>query len=393
MQFLKKYALLVLFAAFLVVFSVVDIFISNRTFSEMENRYLAQRPKFSWSDLFKNQYTLKYETYVNDQFVGRDGWITLKSISESALGKIENNGILYGDGDYLFEKYTSTDLDRISRNTAFINQFIAAYGQQAPITFALIPGSYEILADLMPKGIHNVDQREIAGQIEQDLTGQYSWLSLFPVMEEAVQVQRQENPDCRPGEEPPVYYRTDHHWTTLGAYNAYRAFVESRGLQAVDIENLAGIKTLVPGFYGSYYNKCKLFSARPDTIEWYHIPMVSITIDDKVMPTMHDEEKFQTHDKHAAFLWGNNGLTVIRSENNLNYQAGRTSRVLLIKDSYGNSFAPFLTYSYDEVYVVDLRSMPTKMSELMANTKFDDILIMYSFSNFASDTNIAKLTY
>ncbi len=66
---------------------------------------------------------------------------------------------------------------------------------------------------------------------------------------------------------------------------------------------------------------------------------------------------------------------------------------LLIKDSYGNSFAPFLTYQYDEVYVVDLRSIPVKMSEFLAENDFDDVLILYNFMNFASDTNLAKLRY
>ena len=84
---------------------------------------------------------------------------------------------------------------------------------------------------------------------------------------------------------------------------------------------------------------------------------------------------------------------MIKSDNNLRKEEGKTSRILLIKDSYGNSFAPFLTYQYDEVYVVDLRSIPVKMSEFLAENEFDDVLILYNFMNFSSDTNLAKLRY
>lgn len=98
-------------------------------------------------------------------------------------------------------------------------------------------------------------------------------------------------------------------------------------------------------------------------------------------------------DKYAAFLYGNNGLTVIPSENNLNHQEGKTSRVLLIKDSYGNCLAPFLTYSYDEVYVVDLRSLPMKLSDLVSQTQFDDIWILYNFTSFQQDKDLARITF
>ena len=90
-------------------------------------------------------------------------------------------------------------------------------------------------------------------------------------------------------------------------------------------------------------------------------------------------------------MWGNSDLTVVKSENNLNHQEGRTSRVLLIKDSYGNPFAPFLTYSYDEVWMVDLRNLTAPMSEVMARAEFDDVLVMYNFENFAQDSNFTFL--
>lgn len=120
-----------------------------------------------------------------------------------------------------------------------------------------------------------------------------------------------------------AYYRTDHHWTTWGAYNAYRAFVESRGLKAVEFSVLEPLRREAPGFYGTYFSKCKLFSAVPDTIEWYDIPVSSVTVGGEEKPGLYDAEKWGERDKHAAFLWGNSDLTVVKSENNLNHQEGR----------------------------------------------------------------------
>lgn len=380
---LKKYPLLLLFVVFLFATSIADLIASNRDFSEMENRYLAKKPKMTLSSLVakkdSDKFTRKYETYINDQFVGRDSWINLKSVSESALGKIENNGIIYGKDHNLFEYYTALDERRLQMNIEILGRFFDAYKAQTPMTAAIIPNSYELLSGDLPAGLHNVAQRERIAEIYSSLPANIGKLDLFPAMEQAKAAGQ-------------AYYRTDHHWTMLGAYHGYRAFVESRGLKSVALSALEPLEHRVEGFYGSYYNKCKLFSAVPDEIVWYDIPFTSMTINGQEKSSLNDPEKWKSHDKHAAFLWGNNGVTVIRAENNLNHRDGETSRVLLIKDSYGNPMAPLLTYSYDEVWVVDLRELPmtTKFSDLMAQN-FDDVLVLYNFMNFVSDSNFTFL--
>ncbi len=386
MQAFKKYSLLLLFSALLLATSVADMFVNGRRFSEMENRYLTQRPQFSLSQLFRNEYTPKYEAYINDQFVARDAWITVKSVSESALGKIENNGIVYGGEHHLFEDYRSTDERRLEQNINFISSYFEKYAGQSNFTAAIIPNSYAILDNLVPRGLQNVDQHKRIQEINACIPDSVMVWDLFPVMKGAAQKADAE------GLQDPVYYRTDHHWTTFGAYNAYQSFVQFRGLKAVDWDSLLPLEHQVPDFYGSYYSKCKLYSAVPDAITYFDIPFQSILIDGEEKPSLYDSLLWGKRDKHAAFLWGNNGITVMKSQNNLNAQKGKTTRILLIKDSFGNSFAPFLTYSYDEVYVVDLRSMKGKMSDFMAAHSFDDVLLMYSFMNFTSDTNLLLLT-
>lgn len=400
MQRLKQYPFVVVFVVFMLLLSVTDMFVSRREFSEMENRKLAQKPDISFSSLVakdeKSKYSYKYETYVNDQFVGRDMWITLKSISESALLKVENNGIVYGEGGRMFEYFpqSSLDMQRLELNTKLLSEFVGMYGEKVPVTVAVVPNSYEVLADKLPAGLENTDQRAWISKIYSELPSAAQTLDLFPAMENALAYSKRNNPNSFPGTEPPIYYRTDHHWTTLGAYHAYAAFCEARGRAAVELADISERRHEVTDFLGSYYSKCKRFSAVPDTIEWYDVPIKSITVDGVEKPTMNDPDQWEKRDKHAAFLWGNNGVTVMKSDCNLSADAGKPSRVLLVKDSYGNSLAPFLCYSYDEVWVVDLRSlrMDTKFSDLMAENDFDDVLVQYNFMNFASDTNFTFLT-
>ena len=385
---IREYPLLACFALFILGIFVADLFATGREFSEMENRYLKQRPQFSIRSLVENEYTMKYEEFINDQFVGRDAWITLKSVSETALGKIENNGVAYGSDGYQFEKAPSADEATFENNLGYLTQFLESYSGH--VTVGIIPNSYQILRDKTPVSFPGVDQAPYIQRVREAVEGRADFLELIPVMSGHA--------------EEYIYYRTDHHWTTLGAFYAYEAYAAGRGLETPSVSQLEPYANQVENFLGTYYSKSKKFDTQADVITWYDFPVGEVTIDGKTtilntkkeeipVEGMYEAAKWEERDKYAAFLYGNNGLTVIPSECNLNHREGETSRVLLIKDSYGNSFAPFLTWGYDEVYVVDLRGLTEKMSELVARVDFDDVLILYNYQSFESDRNIARLTY
>lgn len=414
-EILKKYPLLVVFAVFMLGLFGLDMCFTSNPYSELENRQLKQKPVFTLESLMKNQYTKDYEEYINDQFVGRDGWITLKSVFESVLAKTENNGVAYGKDGYLLNKMYDpilaesrpngtgfggdgqvdssipvVDTAQLERNAGFLNKFLASYSGH--VTVAIAPNSYQVLRDKLPVGLPDVDQAKAIGELYSKLEGEnFTTLDLLtPLTQEASERQ--------------VCYRTDHHWTTDGAWVGYVAYAESRGLDYVSLEELAPYRKEEPGFLGTYYNKTKNYNVQPDTLVWYDIPVDDVTIDGKrevpqadgsvaEVTGIYQIEKFDTRDKYAAFLYGNNGLTILKSSNNKNHEEGRTSRVLVIKDSYGNCFAPFLTYSYDEVWVADLRNMTFKVSEVVTENQFDDVLVLYNFDTFQSDRNVSRITY
>ena len=375
-----KYPVVLAFFLFIFLFTAVDLVKPDREYSEFENKYLTQRPEFTLASFLNNEWTSKYETYLNDQFVLRDDWITLKSICESMLLKIENNGIAYGADDYLFEKFTTLagdSLAQFERNVGYEKTFIDTYGETVPITFTIIPNAYMILPEKLPEGLIQVDQAAYTAPI-YEAVGDKAQVVDFTG---ALTAHKDEY----------IFYRTDHHWTTLGAYYAYAAYVESLGMEPVALDSLSGIE--VPDFYGTYFSKAKKFDAVADTITYYPIADAGVIIDGQEADGYYDLSKFEVRDKYAAFLRGNNGYTVIKSGVREAPEGQEPSKILVIKDSYANSFVPFLLYNFDEVHVVDLRYSAVSMKELLSTENFDQVLLMYNFMNLVTDTSLYKLGY
>ena len=375
-----KYPVVLAFFLFIFLFTAVDLVKPDLEYSEFENKYLTQRPEFTLASFLNNEWTSKYETYLNDQFVLRDDWITLKSICESMLLKIENNGIAYGADDYLFEKFTTLagdSLAQFERNVGYEKTFIDTYGETVPITFTIIPNAYMILPEKLPEGLTQVDQAAYTAPI-------------YEAVEDKAQVMDFTGALTAHKDEY-IFYRTDHHWTTLGAYYAYAAYAESLGMEPVALDSLSGIE--VPDFYGTYFSKAKKFDAVADTITYYPIADAGVIIDGQEADGYYDLSKFEVRDKYAAFLRGNNGYTVIKSGVREVPEGQEPSKILVIKDSYANSFVPFLLYNFDEVHVVDLRYSAVSMKELLSTENFDQVLLMYNFMNLVTDTNLYKLGY
>lgn len=379
-----KYPLIWLFALFIFGFALWDILTPSREFSEMENRMLQQSPPFSLKSLMakgEQAYTRKYEKYINDQFVLRDGWITLKFYGESALGKIENNNVAFGKDGYLFEKVFSVDEENLSANLKYMEEFLDKY-PDLPVTFSIIPNAYAILTDKTPPGFSavSVDQNQRIEELYDHMRAADPDLKLLP-LSQILSAHREEA----------IYYRTDHHWTTYGAYLAYGEYVRSLGMEPVDYQSLE--RHEVKDFYGTFDAKAKRAGTQPDTIVWYDIPC-RVEVNQEPVESLNDLSRFEVRDKYSGLMHGNKALTVLHSQCNQYRREGNISRVLVVKDSYGNSFAPYLCYNFDEVYVVDLRYLG-KFSAVLTDMdlSFDDVLILYNFMNFVTDTNIPKLRY
>ena len=151
---LLRYPVVLVFFLFLFGYTLFDLTQTDREYSEFENKYLAQKPPFTMKAFLNNEWTQDYEEYINDQFVLRDDWITLKSVCESMLLKIENNGIAYGEDGYMFEKFTTLSGDQraqYDRNLGYAMTFLNNH-QNDNVTFAIIPNAYAIMPEKLQVG-------------------------------------------------------------------------------------------------------------------------------------------------------------------------------------------------------------------------------------------------
>lgn len=206
-----------LFSLFIGGILVGSLLLPDRTFSPMENRNLAKPPKLSWENVESGKFMSDAESYVNDQIMGRDFWVAMKAWSERLSGKQENNGIYFAKDGTLIRHLDTPSQETLAQNAGYINQLVE--NVSVPVYFGLIPSAAEVWADRLPAGAPTADEQAI---IEE--------------MYSAVQAQTVDL--CTPlnaHRDEELYYRTDHHWTSLGAYYGYTALMDAMGLEAEQI--------------------------------------------------------------------------------------------------------------------------------------------------------------
>lgn len=362
----KKYSIFItaLFCLFLFGFGAAFFLLPDREFSEQENRYLTQFKAPTPATLRSGEFMEDFEEYVVDQFPLRDDWIRLKALGERALGKQENNKVYFGtDGQTLFAHFTAPgDLET---RVGYVNQFAEKAG--VPVYFALIPDKSYVWADRLPAHAPNVDDGSTL-QTAAELCGeQVNWIDLSAALS---------------GDD--AFYRTDHHWTTLGAYQGYLALAGAMNGSAtlLDYE-----PTLVSdSFLGTTFSACGAGWVKPDEIyTWVPEEGIEVTRYPEGAPVageLYDESRLDQKDQYSMFLGGNQPLCIIRNPE----AAG--GKLLVIRDSYCDSLAPFLALDYQEIHLLDLRYYKISPSMYIEQNGIDQALVLYSAANFASDINL-----
>ncbi|MCI8477488.1 MAG: hypothetical protein HFE97_03970 [Oscillospiraceae bacterium] len=374
----KRYAVFItaLFCAFIGVFLLAGLITPDRTFSPLENRNLQQFPKLTLAKVKDGSFMREFETYVTDQFFGRDAWIAAKAVGERILGKQENNGVYLCKNDTLITRFDPPDEALVAKNLAYVEQFAQKSG--IPVYFSLIPGAVSIWADRLPAGAPNADQKAILDQ-GQAAAPSARWYDTYTPLW-----------DHR-GED--IYYRTDHHWTSLGAYYGYTALAQALGFSPVPLSDYTKT-TVSQDFYGTIYSSSGVRWVKPDVIDTYvpdtGITVTSYTYDKTGRPVeeprpLYDTSYLEVKDKYSMFLGGNQSLAVVRTQN-----AG--PKIAIIRDSYADSLVPFLTAHCSEIHLIDLRYYKLSLSEYLTEHQIGAAVVLYSAANFASDQNFLWLT-
>ena len=375
----KKYCIFIttLFCAFIGLFLVANAASPDREFSEMENRNLEQMPTVSAKSLLSGEFMKDFETYTTDQFVGRDAWIGLKSSTERALGKKENNNVYFCDEDTLITRFDQPDATKVSENLNYVNNFVE--NVDIPVTFSLIPTQACIWADRLPAGAPNASQTDLLDQAKAAVPGA-TWADLYSSLWEH--------------KDEDIFYRTDHHWTSLGAYYGYTALAEALGYTPVPLD--AYNETVrSTEFYGTVFSSSGVRWVSPDTITTYvpdtGITVTSYTYDSAGNPVeepraLYDTSFLSVKDKYSMFLGGNQSLGVVKTPNT------DKPKLLIIRDSYADSLVPFLTAHFSEIHLVDLRYYKLSLADYIQQNDIDQALVLYSVPNFVTDSNLFWIT-
>lgn len=360
-----------MFLTFIFGFSIVNVITPSREMSETENRVLQQFPKFTFERLVSGKFTSEFDTYMTDQFVLKDQWVGLKSDIERLLGKGKNNGVYFGKEGYLLEEFL-TEGKYFKRNLEAINSF----HEKMPdllTTVMLIPTAVKVYEDKLPPFALTYDQALMIEQAQKTLD--IPLVDVFSVLKE----HRDEY----------IYYKTDHHWTTLGAYYAYQALMEQLDDSAYALNDFT-IETVSQDFYGTYYSKGNNQHLNPDSIQIF-IPKETVDFEvswdggQSKLNGLYDKTYLDSKDKYSMFLGGNHPLTIVRS------QIHNGKKIVVFKDSYAHSFVPFLALHFEEIHLIDLRYFNMNPYDYIREQQIKEALFLYNLSTFGTEPNIVKL--
>lgn len=378
----------IVFIGFFVLISGASLIIKDREFSPNENRYLAETPELSWDNILSGKFQDGLEDYLRDQVCFRDGWITVKTGIQKACGDTDIGGAYVGKDGYDFEKITPEDVDekQVDRNIKAVEDYFMTASEtidKQKLSFLLVPTSGLVMQENLPKNARLFDQTKYIDQVQKAMKD-YNFVDVRDTLMDH--------------NEEYIYYKTDHHWTSAGACLAYEVWSEHTGGEAETEDGL--VKNVVSDkFRGSLYSKILDADSAYDEIWTYGLQKdeafgskdCTVTIDEKQqLDSIYDDEKLQEKDKYAYFLGGNYGQVHIQNQKAASKAKG--NNLLIIKDSFANSFVPFVTQDYENIYMVDLRYYNGDMKSYLQEHNITDVLVLYNISNFISDRNLHKLT-
>ena len=363
----------IIFILTLFLFLIINVIVPDREKSVQENRMLATKPKFRLSSLISGDYDEKFEAYMDDQFVGRDMWRKLKVAVDRIGGSRLENGVYIGTNGQLLEQIEVADENHLAANIKAIKSFSESQ-KKIPVRMMLVPDAANVLNHSLPALAKPEDQTQMFSMVRKDLGDSVEWIDV--------------STELNKHKTEKIYYKTDHHWTTLGAFYAFQAAAPSLGIEG-DLSGNYVSYAVSDSFNGMLASKSGVNLGEKEQIDIY-VPteedtdlIVDYVDEGKRSTSLYDSSKLKEKDQYTVFLGGNSSLLDIRTVST------STKRLLLVKDSFANSFIPFLTPYYREIVVVDPRYYSGTINDLMDSYRISEVLFLYSGNTFFKDNNIS----
>jgi hypothetical protein len=362
-----------LFLVCLFLVLLVNIITPTKTVSEDENRSLASKPKISFYNLRSGGLAEEYETYQKDQFLGRSLLRKVKVLVNRLGGSTMEQGVYIGKGGQLLEDIVVPDQVYLKANLDAMREFAAKYSN-LEMLMILVPDAALLWNDKLPNLAVTADQSALISQVRKELESSFTWIDAVS----ALSAHSDEK----------IYYQTDHHWTTLGAYYVFQEAAATLGITQ-DVASEFVSYSVSTNFNGALSSVSGCQTLKKEILDIY-VPkdverevVVHYVDEQRKTTSLYDSEKLQTKDQYAVFLGGNSSLIDIKTVSE------SQKRILVVKDSFANSFLPFLVPYYREIVVVDPRYYTGTMDEIMETYEVDQVLFLYRGNTFFSDHHLA----
>lgn len=369
------------FLVFTFALCILFFALPKKEFSISEKRYLAETPEFSMENLLSGRLVKEIDGdssagtmgYVADHFPMRSFFVGLNSYYNLSFGNTANSDYYFGKDGFIITKPYS--VPRLDTNIKVINNF----SEKMNVTLAVVPSAGYVLEDKLPLNHISYKDREVYDKLNSELNEGISYCDLEKVMKDFY----------TKGEAP--YYKTDHHWTTPAAYEAYKELGNPLGFIPTDESEFT--KREYGGFYGTTYSSSGYFLSEADTLLLWDYDAEGSGIKVEIYEGEHKEEYssmfFEEHltepDMYPVFLDGNHSLVKIKNPD------AEKGKLLVVKDSYAHAMIPFLAENFSEIVMVDMRYFKENVTDLCKSEGITDALILYSISNFCTDTGLAFL--
>ncbi|MDE5978155.1 MAG: hypothetical protein K2G70_06820 [Turicibacter sp.] len=341
----------------------------DREISEIENRRLQQLPTFSIDSFLSGSYAQKFEEYLTDQFVMKMRWVGLKSDVERLLQRGENNGIYFAKDGYLLEVFNQEGT-YFKKNLESLNAFFEKMPNLS-MTTILVPTAVKLYEDKLPLFAPTFDQLKMLEVAKNQL--EMDFIDVFPLLNEH--------------KEEYIYYKTDHHWTTLGAYYVYQQLMDHWEMTPyLDYE----VQEVATNFYGTSYFKANNYHLEPDKI-FIYTPrddvQFTVTWEDQTesVQGLYNMDYLNQKDKYSMFINGNHALTIVKSS------IANGKKLMIFKDSYAHCLTPFLAMNFEEIHLIDSRYFNLNPYDYIREHQFDQVLFLYNLSMFSTDSTMLKL--
>nr|WP_051527290.1 DHHW family protein [[Eubacterium] cellulosolvens] len=377
LKFLRKWhgrILTILFLAMIAGFTIVNAATKDRAFSENENRNLAQKPKLTAGSIKSGSYFRDFSAYLNDQFFGRDRWLTLNLMENQFLGRKEAGDVYLGKKGYLLEKPNVPDEEQMKKKETAIRDFWNAH-QTLNINMVLVPCAGAVYSDLLPK---NAPFRDQIADISEEENSLMDTGIKFTRLADAFRAHADEQ----------LYYKTDHHWTSAGARYALSEMAGNLGI--LDPETSYAVYTVSNSFQGTLASKSGSHSVSdeiqvlvPQTKmpEYY----VYYPDTDTNSTSVYIRSKLSEKDQYQVFFGGNHPSVEIHTT------ADKGKNLLIFKDSYANALVPLLIPYYDNIIMIDPRYYYEEVNQVISSAEITDVLFLYSQNTFATDTTLTDV--